>query len=188
MYRAVTLLALRKNISHQDVERLCNLIDSLQMRFDGDHLIVNGEDLSDELTLPLISSNVSNYAAVPELREKVVDMQRKLSVHFDIIMDGRDIGTVVLKDAAFKFFLTAQPEQRAKRRYAELIEKGLDVKYEDILNEILKRDYIDSHREANPLKKAEDAIEIDSSDLSIPEVVEKIASYIKQGVKEALME
>ncbi|MFA9397156.1 MAG: (d)CMP kinase [Clostridiaceae bacterium] len=182
MYRAVALKALEKNISHENINELCSLIDSLDMKFEEEKLIINGEDVSDQITTPYISSNVSNYAAVYEVREKLVDMQRYMSEKYNVIMDGRDIGTVVLKDASFKFFLTASCEERANRRYKELKEKNINVLYENVLNDIIKRDYIDSNREVNPLRKACDAIEIDCSKLSILEVVDIISNYIKKVI------
>ena len=129
--------------------------------------------------MPEISSIVSKYASIKEVRSKLVKLQREMSKKFDVIMDGRDIGTVVLKDSKFKFFLTATPEARAERRYKELKNRGLTVDYSTILEDIIKRDYIDSHREIDPLRKAEDAIEIDTTKLSIEEVVEKISLSIK---------
>ena len=106
-----------------------------------------------------------------------------MSEKYNVIMDGRDIGTVVLKDSKFKFFLTATPEERANRRFKELTERGLDVNYDKLLEDIIKRDYIDSHREVDPLKKADDAIEIDSSNYNINEVTEIICNYIENILK-----
>lgn len=186
MYRAVTVLAIRNNINYSDIEKLCTLVDSLEIHFEKDKIIVNNEDLSDKINMPEISNQVSNYAAVLEVRERLVKLQRKMSEKYDVVMDGRDIGTVVLKDAAFKFYLTASPENRATRRFKEFIDKGIDVKYEKILRDIIERDYIDSHRKVNPLTKAEDAIEIDSSNMTIEEVVAFITSCIKKDIYEAL--
>lgn len=180
MYRAVTLKAMEENISSEDKVSLLNLIDKLEMHFEDDDLIVNNENVSEEICLPKVSNNVSNYAAIPEVRERLVKLQRKIAEKYDVVMDGRDIGTVVLKEAPFKFFLTASPEERARRRYKELCSKGITVNYDEILSDIIKRDYIDSHRQTNPLTKAEDAIEIDSSELSIEEVVNKMSEYIKK--------
>ena len=150
------------------------------MKFENDDLILNGENIQEKITMPEISSIVSKYASIKEVRSKLVKLQRDMSKKFDVIMDGRDIGTVVLKDSKFKFFLTATPEARAERRYKELKDRGLSVDYSTILEDIIKRDYIDSHREVDPLKKAEDAIEIDTTNLSIDEVVEKISLSIKK--------
>lgn len=182
MYRAITLKAMELEISSDDIENLCKLMKNLEMHFEDNNLIVNGENINDKLTMPEINQNVSNYAAVPEVRENLVYQQRKMSEKYNVIMDGRDIGTVVLKDAAFKFYLTASPEERAKRRYKELICKKLDVNYEEILEEIKQRDYIDSNRSINPLTKAEDAVEIDTTYLSIEDVVNKICIYISNNL------
>jgi len=183
MYRAVTLCAMNKGIKPENIYELCSLVDSLEMHFDKEKLILNGEDISSELTMPLISNNVSNYAAIPEVRVKLVQMQREISKKYNVIMDGRDIGTVVLKDANLKFFLTASAEQRAKRRFDELINRGIEVNYNTILEDIIKRDYIDTNREVDPLTKAEDAIEIDSSYLNIHGVVDVISKHIDELLK-----
>lgn len=179
MYRAVTLLALRSNISVDEVQKLIKLIDSLNMHFDGDRLIVNNEDISEEIRMPVISENVSMFSSIREVRKLLVDLQKKMAKHYNVIMDGRDIGTVVLCDSPYKFYLTASAEKRAERRYNELILKGISVKYNDILNDIIRRDNIDSTREVSPLTKAKDAIEIDTSNMNIEQVVNKIAGYIK---------
>ena len=180
MYRAVALVAKEKNIENTDIDALCTMIDSFDMKFENDDLILNGENIQEKITMPEISSIVSKYASIKEVRSKLVKLQRDMSKKFDVIMDGRDIGTVVLKDSKFKFFLTATPEARAERRYKELKDRGLSVDYSTILEDIIKRDYIDSHREVDPLKMAEDAIEIDTTNLSIDEVVEKISLSIKK--------
>ncbi len=184
MYRAVTLMSMRNGISHTDVKAVCNLTNSLQMHFVGELLIVNNEDVSEEIRTPKISNSVSNYAAIPEVREILVKLQQDISHKYNVIMDGRDIGTVVLKNSPLKFFLTATAEERANRRCDELNEKGIAVEYNNILNDILKRDYIDSNRASNPLRKAEDAIEIDSSKLSIDEVIQLISKYIEEYIDE----
>lgn len=183
MYRAVTLRAMEENIAPEDKERLLDLVDSLDMHFKNDDLILNNENISEQVCMPSISNNVSNYAAIPEVRERLVYLQQKMSEKYNVVMDGRDIGTVVLKDAPFKFYLTASAEERASRRYKEFCEKGIEVNYEELLEDIKRRDYIDSHREVNPLTKAEDAIEIDSSNLTIERVVDKMADYIISRTK-----
>ncbi|MFL7796321.1 (d)CMP kinase [Clostridium chauvoei] len=179
MYRAVALKSIENNIDINDVESICNLIDSMEMKFENDDLILNGENIQSKITMPEISSVVSAYASIQEVRLKLVNLQRKMSEEFNVIMDGRDIGTVVLKNAPYKFFLTATPEERADRRYKELKNRGLEVNYDKILEDIIKRDYIDTHRDVDPLKKADDAIEIDTTGLNIEEVTNKIISYIK---------
>lgn len=183
MYRAITLKAMEKEISYNNINGLCALMSSLEMHFENDDLILNGENINDKLTMPEISNNVSNYASILQVREKLVNLQRKMSEKYNVIMDGRDIGTVVLKDAVFKFYLTASPEERANRRYKELLQKGITVNYDEILKEIKKRDYIDCNREVSPLTKAKDAIEIDTTSMSINDVVNKISEIITYKLK-----
>ncbi len=178
MYRAVTLMAIKNNIMPEAVEDILKLTESLEMHFEGDNLILNGEDVSERVNMPDISEKVSSYASIPLIREKMVKAQREIAKNYNVIMDGRDIGTVVLKDAPFKFFLTASAEKRAERRCKELLEKNIKVEYEKVLSDIIERDYADTHREVDPLKKAASAIEIDCTYLSIEEVVEKITCCI----------
>ena len=183
MYRAVALMAERNDVKPEEVEKLVKLVDTMEMHFENDDLILNGVNVQEEITMPEISAIVSNYATIPEVRAKLVNLQRKMSEKYDVIMDGRDIGTVVLKDSKFKFFLTASAEERANRRYKELTERGLEVNYDEILSEIIRRDTIDSTREVDPLRKADDAIEIDSSNYNINEVTEIICNYIENILK-----
>lgn len=180
MYRAVAFKALEKNISYENKKGLMELMNGLEMHFQNDDLIVNGVNVSSEINLPIISNSVSNYAAIPEVRHKLVALQQKIAEKYSVVMDGRDIGTVVLINAPIKFFLTASALERAKRRHTELLAKDIIVDLNDILNDIIKRDYIDSHREIDPLRKAEDAIEIDSSYMDINEVVNKMSEYISE--------
>ncbi|WP_333859846.1 (d)CMP kinase [Clostridium sp.] len=184
MYRAAALLCMRNGICYKDVDRVCEVVKSLEIHFEGEKLIVNGEDLTEDIKHPNVSNNVSNYAAISKLRRLLVKLQQDMAGKFNVIMDGRDIGTVVLKNAPLKFFLTASASERAKRRYLELRKKNIDVEYDDILEEIIKRDYMDSHRASSPFIKAEDAVEINSSGLSIYQVVEIISGYIKKYIKE----
>lgn len=183
MYRAVALMAERNDVNPEEVEKLVKLVDTMEMHFENDDLILNGVNVQEEITMPEISAIVSNYASIPEVRAKLVELQRNMSEKYDVIMDGRDIGTVVLKDSKFKFFLTASAEERANRRYKELTERGLEVNYDEILSEIIRRDTIDSTREVDPLRKADDAIEIDSSNYNINEVTEIICNYIENILK-----
>ena len=182
MYRAVTYAAIKKGISHERVEELCSMIDEIKIEFKGENLFLNGNDITEDLCLPEIAQNVSFYASIPEVRKLLVKQQRRIAEENNVIMDGRDIGTVVLKDAPFKFYLTASAEKRAERRFKELQDKGIDVDYNKILHDIEKRDYIDMNREVDPLKKAEDAIEVDTSDMNIEEVVEKLSSIINNNL------
>ncbi|GKU24707.1 (d)CMP kinase [Clostridium folliculivorans] len=183
MYRAVTYKALEKDIPPENIEALCNLIETMEMHFENDELYLNGVNINDQLTIPNISKNVSAYASIKEVRTRLVTLQRDMSKKYDVIMDGRDIGTVVLKDASFKFFLTASPEERATRRYEELKAKGLEVDYSNILKDIIQRDYLDSNREVDPLSKADDALEVDTTGINIDQVVSKICEYINNGLE-----
>ena len=178
MYRAVALKADENNLTSQNVKEICELAQSLEMHFENDDLIVNGENIQDKITMPHISSIVSAYASIPEVRQILVKLQRAMSEKYSVIMDGRDIGTVVLKDADFKFFLTASPEERANRRFKELQERKIECSYDEILKDIIDRDYKDTHRETDPLRKADDAIEIDSTSLDINGVVDEINKVI----------
>lgn len=180
MYRAVALKASKNNLLPEQVDEICNLISTMEMHFENDDLILNGENIQDKITMPSISSLVSGYASIPEVRTILVKLQRDMSNKFDVIMDGRDIGTVVLKDSKFKFFLTASPEERAKRRFKELQERNLECSYEQILADIIERDYKDTHRATDPLRKADDAIEIDTTNLDINGVVNVINEYIEK--------
>lgn len=183
MYRAVALKSKENNLGPEKINEICSLINTMEMHFENDDLILNGVNIQDEITLPEISEIVSQYASIPEVRSKLVVLQRKMSEKYNVIMDGRDIGTVVLKDSKFKFFLTATPEERARRRFTELVNRGIDVNYDKLLEDIIKRDYIDSHREVDPLKKADDAIEIDSSNYNINEVTEIICNFIENALQ-----
>lgn len=181
MYRAVALKAQEQNLEPENVQEICNIIKTMEMHFENDDLILNGENIQDKITTPNISSIVSGYASISEVRAILVKLQREMSSKFSVIMDGRDIGTVVLKDANFKFFLTASPEQRATRRFKELQERNIECSYDQILKDIIDRDHKDTHRATDPLKKAEDAIEVDSTNLDINGVVNVIAEYIGKG-------
>lgn len=181
MYRAVALKAKENNLLPEKVDEICNLISNMEMHFENDDLILNNENIQEKITMPDISSIVSGYASIPEVRGILVKLQRDMSSKFDVIMDGRDIGTVVLKDAKFKFFLTASPEERANRRFNELQERSLECSYDQILKDIIDRDHKDTHRATDPLKKADDAIEIDTTNLDINEVVNTINEYIEKG-------
>ena len=179
MYRAVTLAALNQNINFKDEEALTETAEEIEIDFneDGD-IFLNGENVSSEIRTQAVNENVSKTAAVKGVRETLVKKQKKLAEEHKVVMDGRDITTVVLPDAEHKFYLTASLEERARRRYEEMKGKGMQVSLENIKENIKNRDKLDSEREHSPLKKAEDAVEIDSTELSIEEVVEKIKSFI----------
>ena len=174
MYRAVALSAKRNNIKTTEIDSLMNMIDKMEMHFENDDLILNGVNIQDEITLPEISEIVSQYASIPEVRSKLVVLQRKMSEKYNVIMDGRDIGTAVLPNADLKIYLTASSRTRAERRCKELVEKGVNCDIDTVEKDIIDRDYRDMHREISPLTQAEDAVLVDSSNMSIDEVVKEI--------------
>lgn len=186
MYRTVGLYAVRKGIATTDREALKGLINEIDIDVeikDGEQLIyLNGENVTGLIRTPEISMAASNVSAVPEVRTKLVDMQRKLAESKSVIMDGRDIGTVVLPNADTKIYLDASPEARAKRRYDELIAKKQEVTYEDVYNDLLQRDKNDSTREASPLKAADDATILDTTNLTLEQVVDESIKLIKRNI------
>ncbi|WP_455042394.1 (d)CMP kinase [Leptotrichia buccalis] len=182
MYRLVTLKALNEGILG-DFEKIKKMLDNLNIDIKENAFYLDNVDVSDEIRKPIVSENVSDIAAIREVREKMVDLQRKFSESKNVILDGRDIGTVVFPNADVKIFLVADAKERANRRYKELIEKGENVKIEKIHENILKRDEIDSTRKESPLKKAEDAIEVDTTSKNIEEVKNEILNiYSKYSI------
>ena len=182
MYRLVTLKALKMGIldgNLEDLDKINELLDNLEIDIREDGFYLDGVDVSEEIRKPIVSENVSKIAAIKEVRIKMVDLQRAFSKAKNVILDGRDIGTVVFPNADLKVFLVADARERANRRYKELTEKGENVSLEEIYQNILMRDKIDSTREEAPLKKAEDAIEVDTTSKSIDEVKEEILNLYK---------
>jgi len=173
MYRLVTLKALNEGILG-DFEKIKKMLNNLNIDIKENGFYLDNVDVSDEIRKPIVSENVSDIAAIREVREKMVDLQRKFSESKNVILDGRDIGTVVFPSADVKIFLVADAKERANRRYKELVKKGENVKIEEIYENILKRDEIDSTRKESPLKKAEDAIEVDTTSKNIEEVKNEI--------------
>ena len=173
MYRLVTLKALNEGILG-DFEKIKKMLNNLNIDIKENGFYLDNVDVSDEIRKPIVSENVSDIAAIREVREKMVDLQRKFSESKNVILDGRDIGTVVFPNANVKIFLVADAKERANRRYKELVKKGENVKIEEIYENILKRDEIDSTRKESPLKKAEDAIEVDTTSKNIEEVKKEI--------------
>lgn len=186
LYRTVGVAAMRENKlgTQSDIESVLTDTLSVELRFENgiQKMYLNGEDVSEEIRTPEASMAASKVSAVPAVRAYLFDLQKKIAKENNCIMDGRDIGTVVLPDADVKVFLTASPEARAKRRYKELTEKGSDVKYEDVLSDMIKRDYDDSHRAIAPLKQAEDAILVDTSDIGLEESIQLIIRTIKENI------
>ncbi len=187
LYRAIGLSAYRNNIGSKDAENILSMLKDtkIELAFNdkGEQVVLlNGEDVSGFIRTPEISMYASDVSAIPEVRAFLLDLQRNMAKTNNVIMDGRDIGTVVLPDAKIKIFLTASAEVRAKRRYDELIEKGMEVKYEDILQDVITRDYNDSHREIAPLKPADDSVIVDTSDLNLEQSVERLISIMKENM------
>lgn len=187
LYRTIGLAATRKGVEPKpsaEVEKLLNEITvDLTFNDKGEQIVLlDGEDVSGLIRTPEASMMASKISAVPSVRAYLLDLQRNMAKSHNVIMDGRDIGTIVLPDAKVKIFLTASPEARAQRRYKELCEKGMDVKYEDILNDVITRDYNDSHRETAPLKPAEGCVMVDTTELDFEQSVEKIISVIKENI------
>lgn len=182
LYRAVGLNALRAGIQTDDADAVTAMLDSIrvELKFEnGEQLVLlNGENVSSEIRTPDASMAASNVSAIPAVRAFLFDLQRNIAAENDCIMDGRDIGTVVLPDAQVKIFLTASPEIRAKRRYDELIEKGQQVDFRDVLDDLIKRDYNDSHREVAPLRPADDGVIVDTSELTLEESINKVIEVI----------
>ncbi len=186
LYRTVGLNALRLNKNTKSEEEIIPTLEGLKvsLRFvDGEQRVFLGEeDVSTSIRQNEVSMAASNVSAIPKVREFLFDLQRNIAKENNCIMDGRDIGTVVLPDAQIKIYLTASSEARADRRYKELVERGQQVNYDDILREIELRDYQDTHREIAPLKKADDAILVDTTKLNLQESIEHMLSVIKERI------
>ncbi|MBQ3007308.1 MAG: (d)CMP kinase [Clostridia bacterium] len=186
LYRTVGVNALRKGIDTKDKPAVAATLSdiSVDLVFENGEqkVLLNGEDVSAEIRTPPASMAASDVSAVPEVRAFLFDLQRDIARRNNCIMDGRDIGTVVLPDAKVKIFLTASPESRAMRRYKELIEKGTQVEYKDVLEDLIQRDYNDSHREIAPLKPAEDGIIVDTTNLNLEESINEIIRIIREAI------
>jgi cytidylate kinase len=179
MYRAVALKILKEGIDLKDQSALQQMLDHTDIDFSKGNIYLDGEIISDRIRTPEISAMASACSALPMVRKKLVALQRQMGESKSIIMDGRDIGTNVLPHAEYKFFLTASPEERARRRTLELQEKGQDVMYSDVLADIEKRDYQDSNRALNPLTQAEDALLVNTTGIPLVECIQLILSHIK---------
>lgn len=185
MYRAVALKAIRTGTGTKDALKLAELVKNIDIRIshsgNEQNIFLDGTNVSKDIRTPEVSLGASNVAVVPEVRLKLVELQREIANNNDVVMDGRDIGTYVLPDACHKFFLTASLDERVKRRYKELQEKNAIVpSYEEVRKDIEYRDINDSTRAFAPLSKASDAIEVDTSEMTIEQVAETILSYINK--------
>ena len=185
-YRTIGLAAARAGVEPQPSAEVDNLLSritvSLEFNEQGEQVVLlDGEDVSDLIRTPEASMMASKISAVPSVRAYLLELQRNMARTHNVIMDGRDIGTVVLPDAKVKIFLTASPEARAERRCKELVEKGMDVTYEEVLRDVKQRDYNDTHREISPLKPAEDSILVDTTALDFEQSVEAVLNVIKEN-------
>lgn len=184
MYRAAALFCLEKGINIQeDVPAVLAVLDDIQIDFqqsDSLRIFLNGRDVSEAIRTNEVSMGASHIAVIPQVRLKLVELQRAIALQHDVVMDGRDIGTYVLPDATVKIFLTASPEIRAKRRHLELIEKGVSCDYEAVLSDLKARDKNDSERAFAPLKRAEDALLLDTSDLTLEESIQEMCRLVKE--------
>ncbi|SHG96644.1 (d)CMP kinase [Flagellimonas flava] len=190
MYRAVTLYAIRSGYigKTEDIPALIQNLPAIQLQFVPNQdlgyseMFLNDENVEREIRTMEVSGQVSKIAAIPEVRHKLVEMQQQMGNGGGLVMDGRDIGTVVFPNAELKIFMTASPDARATRRYKELLDRGEEVSFEEVLENVQKRDFIDSTRETSPLRKAEDAIEFDNSDMGLEEQFERIYDFAQRVI------
>ncbi len=187
LYRTIGLAAMRRGIEPKPSQAVNDMLSQIKVELAFNEnteqiVLLDGEDVSSLIRTPEASMAASKISAIPQVREFLLELQRDMARKNNVIMDGRDIGTVVLPDARVKIFLTAAPEARAQRRYKELKEKGFEVSFEDILKDVNERDYNDSHRETAPLKPAKGCIFVDTTELDFEQSVEKIISVIKENV------
>ena len=182
MYRCVAFYLIQNQVDIQNEQELQEALNCIDIHFDGDKVFLNNQDVSSQIRLNEISMAASKISALPLVRNKLVSLQQNIASQKGFILDGRDICTVVLPNAEVKIYMDASSKARAQRRYDEYISKGIDADYEVIFQDIVARDYQDSHREHSPLKVADDAVVIDTSDMTISEVVETIENIIEDIV------
>ncbi|MEG2788626.1 MAG: (d)CMP kinase [Romboutsia sp.] len=179
MYRAITYKVLKNDIDVNNEDAIVEIAKKSKIDFKDNNIYLDGNILKEEIRTPQVSNNVSNVAQIKDVRYLMVDVQRDIGNRNSVILDGRDIGSYVFPNADYKFFLVASPEERGERRYKELIKKGYDTTLEEVINDVIRRDKIDSNRKFAPLVKAHDAIEIDTTGKDIDTVVESVISKIK---------
>ena len=178
MYRAVGYKMLQEGVALTDIEGLQAMLDDTEIDFSQGNIYLDGVIVNDYIRTPEISKQASDCSDIGIVRKKLVDLQQKMGESKSVIMDGRDIGTVVFPDAEYKFYVTASAEERARRRHEELIAKGQDVNYDQVLIDINTRDHNDSTREITPLRKADDAVEVDTTSMNIEQVVGHICDLM----------
>ena len=183
-YRCVALQTLREGFTLDNEKEIIEIANQIDIKIDNtgekDIILLNGEDVSEKIRTKEVTSIVSQISSIIPVRERMVEVQRNLAKGKNVIVEGRDIGTVVFPNADIKIYLDASEEVRAKRRYKENLEKGIDMTYEEVLENVKMRDYNDMHKKFGALKKADDAIVVDSTNLTIEKVVEKIKNLIKE--------
>ena len=186
LYRGIGLYVIRKGAKASAIEEVVPLLAEIKIEMkhiDGEqHIFLNGEDVSGFIRTESVSAAASDVSAIPAVRDFLFDMQREIAEKNSVVMDGRDIGTVVLPEAELKIFLTAKPEVRAERRVNQLAEKGIEANFEDVLADVIQRDYNDTNRDFRPLKLAEDGILLDNSEMNFEETLEKIISLAKERI------
>lgn len=188
IYRTVGLYAQKNDVDPHDAAGVTDLLDSIKIEMNhGDdglqHMYLNGEDVTADIRQHAISAYASAVSAIPQVRAFLLEMQRSFARTNNVVMDGRDIGTVVLPDAPVKIFLTAAPEDRARRRYEELLQRGQQTDYDTVLKDLIQRDYNDSHRESAPLKQADDAILLDTTGNTLEQSFELLLNTVKELLK-----
>ena len=181
MYRMITLYLLENNIDINDLKEVKRVLNTVNLDMQGDKFYLDNVDVSTKIREKRINDNVSKVASIKIVRSNLVDLQRKISNNKDVILDGRDVGTVIFPNAQVKIFLIASPEERARRRYNEFLEKKTEITYDEVLKSIKERDHIDSTRDESPFVKADDAIELDSTNLTIEDVVNFISKEIEKA-------
>lgn len=188
MYRAIGLAVCRRGISGDDIAGIVATLPAVELAIqyqDGEqHILLCGEDVSDAIRTPEIAKYASQVSAVPEVRAFLLETQRNMAKNDNILMDGRDIGTVILPDAPVKIFLTASDEARAQRRYLELCEKGQQVTFDQVLHDIRQRDLQDTTRAVAPLKQADDAVLLDTSNITLEQSIEAVLRIIRERTEE----
>ena len=181
MYRMITLYLLENNIDISDLKEVERILNTVNLDMQGDKFYLDNVDVSTKIREKRINDNVSKVASIKIVRSNLVDLQRKISNNKDVILDGRDVGTVIFTNAQVKIFLIASPEERARRRYNEFLEKKTEITYDEVLKSIKERDHIDSTRDESPFVKADDAIELDSTNLTIEDVINFISKEIEKA-------
>ena len=181
MYRMITLYLLENNIDISDLKEVERVLNTVNLDMQGDKFYLDNVDVSTKIREKRINDNVSKVASIKIVRSNLVDLQRKISNNKDVILDGRDVGTVIFPNAQVKIFLIASPEERARRRYNEFLEKKTEITYNEVLKSIKERDHIDSTRDESPFVKSDDAIELDSTNLTIEDVINFISKEIEKA-------